>query len=116
MAWYCCNGMEDLVAPKHQGVEANLPSPESWSKWDFTSLGNFNDECFVVDANSTRDKLKISGRLCHDIGFESDFNDPSTCSSIYGGLSSNQTRVSQHHMNHQLTDFDRFEQLDDIFL
>ncbi|KAK9024012.1 hypothetical protein V6N11_004194 [Hibiscus sabdariffa] len=116
MAWYHCNGMEDLVVPKHQEVDDNLPSPESWSKWDFTSPGNFNDECFAVDANSTRDKPKFNGRLCHDFGFESDFNDPSTCSSIYGGLSSNQARVSQHQTDHQLADFGRFEQLDDIFL
>ncbi|KAK8552692.1 hypothetical protein V6N13_121075 [Hibiscus sabdariffa] len=110
MAWYQCNGMEDLVVPKHQEVDDNLPSPESWSKWDFTSPGNFNDECFAVD------KPKFNGRLCHDVGLESDFNDPSTCSSIYGGLSSNQARVSQHQTDHQLADFGRFEQLDDIFL
>ncbi|XP_039024567.1 protein LNK3-like isoform X1 [Hibiscus syriacus] len=118
MDWYHCNGMEDLVVPTHQEVDDNLPSPGSWSKWDFNSPGNFNDECFAVAENLTCVKSKSNGRLCHGSEFEStaDVNDPSTCWSIYGGLSSNQGRVSQHQTYHQLDDFGRFEQLDDIFL
>ncbi|GMI83304.1 hypothetical protein HRI_001999600 [Hibiscus trionum] len=66
----------------------------------------------------TRDKPRFHGRLCRDVEFESsaDVDDPSTCSSIFGGFSSNQARVSQHQTDHQLDDFGRFEQLDDIFL
>ncbi|KAE8713844.1 putative orf protein [Hibiscus syriacus] len=67
MDWYHCNGMEDLVVPKHQEVDDNLPSPDSWSKWDFTSPGNFNDECFAVAENLTYDKPKFNGRLCHSV-------------------------------------------------
>ncbi|KAE8721572.1 hypothetical protein F3Y22_tig00015498pilonHSYRG00067 [Hibiscus syriacus] len=118
MDWYQCKGMEDLVVPKHQEVDDNLPSPESWSKWDFTSPGKFNDERFAVAENLTFVKPKFNGRLCHGVEFEStaDVNDPSTCWSIYGGLSLNQGRVSQHQTDHQLDDFGRSEQLDDIFL
>ncbi|KAL4279263.1 hypothetical protein GQ457_03G028520 [Hibiscus cannabinus] len=111
MDWYHCNGMEDVVVPT---------SPESWSKWDFTSPVNFNDECFAVDVDLTHDIPEFNGRLCPDFDFEfestADVNDPSTCSSMFGGLLSNQARVSQHQTDHHLDDFGRFEQLDDIFL
>ncbi|KAL4273990.1 hypothetical protein GQ457_13G021760 [Hibiscus cannabinus] len=62
-----CNGMEDLVVLKHQEVDDNLPSPESWSKWDFTSPGNFNDECFVMDANSIRDSSSSMTYSCTNL-------------------------------------------------
>ncbi|KAB2031361.1 hypothetical protein ES319_D05G299900v1 [Gossypium barbadense] len=112
MDWYLCNGMEDLVVPRNQELEDNIPSPESWSKWEFSPPANFNDECFGVDTNLSGDKPKFSGKLCHDVA---DVKDPSICSSVYGGFL-NQGHIFQQQTDYQLHDFGRFEQLDDIFL
>ncbi|KAB2083871.1 hypothetical protein ERO13_A05G283500v2 [Gossypium hirsutum] len=112
MDWYLCNGMEDLVVPRNQELEDNIPSPESWSKWEFSPPENFNDECFGVDTNLSGGKPKFSGKLCPDVA---DVKDPSTCSSVYGGFL-NQGHISQQQTDYQLHDFGRFEQLDDIFL
>ncbi|XVF24511.1 hypothetical protein REPUB_Repub13aG0134300 [Reevesia pubescens] len=123
MDWYFDSCMEDLVVPKDQELADRLPSPESWSKWGLIAPGNFesSNKCFVTYANLTHDKLKFNGKLCNDTEFKSsaDVKDPSSCSSICGGLSEeslNQASLSHSQRDYQLDDFARFEQMDDIFL
>ena len=123
MEWCFDNDMEDLVVPNYQELADRLPSPESWSNWGLTVLGNFesSNKCFIVDANLTPDKLKFNSQLCNDAEFESsaDVKDRSSCSSICGGLSDeslNQAPLSPSLPDFQLDDFARFEQMDDIFL
>ncbi|XWS74589.1 hypothetical protein CRYUN_Cryun01aG0011400 [Craigia yunnanensis] len=123
MDCYFDNDMEDLVVPQDQELTDRLPSPESWSTWGLTVLGNFDssNKCFVVDANLTHDKLKFNGKLFNDAEFESsaDVKDPSSCSSTCGGLSQEsltQAPLSQPQPDYHLDDFARSEQMDDIFL
>ncbi|XP_021299945.1 protein LNK3-like isoform X2 [Herrania umbratica] len=123
MDWYFGNGIEDLVVPKDQELADRLPSPESWSKWEYSAPRNFesSNKRFVVDENLTCEELKFNGRFCNGTEFETsaDAKDPSSFPSVCGGLleeSFNQAPLSYPQPDYELDDFSRFQQMDDIFL